>query len=213
MAMSKLSQHVRVRGHPCGLQDALATLRPSCSPLSLTTPPWTHDALRMDGYPLPDRDFHPARDAKLSWRDNAGPQPRLAAAVRYERRLLGVGCPGRIGDYSTAPPTEPYVKISLIRFLGTARFHTARLPDVADNPRHPSPSALQHVFSRLPHVHRVPPGTIPSLSRSWAGAADTPPSSDHTLGMRLRVSRLRSLCDAAPFCGWGSEQLKRDLGE
>jgi len=52
--------------------------------------------------------------------------------------------PGRIGDYSTNPPTEPYVKISLIRFLGTARFHTARLPDIADNPRHLSPSALQH---------------------------------------------------------------------
>jgi hypothetical protein len=73
------------------------------------------------------------------------------------------------------------VKISLIRFLGAARFHTARLPDVADNPRHPSPSALQHALSRLSHVHRVPPGPIPSLSRSWAGAADTPPSSDQTL--------------------------------
>ena len=69
-----------------------------------------------------------------------------------DTRLEAVACPGRIGDYSTAPPTEPYVKISLIRFLGTARFHTARLPDVADNPRHPSPSALQHVFSRLSYV-------------------------------------------------------------
>ena len=29
------------------------------------TPPWTQDALRVGGYPLPDRDFHPARDAKL----------------------------------------------------------------------------------------------------------------------------------------------------
>jgi hypothetical protein len=28
----KLYQHVRVRGHPYGLQDALSTLRPSCSP-------------------------------------------------------------------------------------------------------------------------------------------------------------------------------------
>jgi hypothetical protein len=59
--------------------------------------------------------------------------------------IAGFGAgPGRIGDYSTNPPTEPYVKISLIRFLGTARFHTARWPDCADNPRHPSPSALQH---------------------------------------------------------------------
>jgi len=75
---------------------------------------------------------------------NAKFQPRLEAEARHERRLEGVACPGRIGDYSTNPPTEPYVKISLIRFLGTARFHTARLPDIADNPRHLSPSALQH---------------------------------------------------------------------
>ena len=32
MAMSTLYQHFRVRGHPYGLQDALSTLRPSCSP-------------------------------------------------------------------------------------------------------------------------------------------------------------------------------------
>jgi len=29
------------------------------------TPPWTQDSLRVGGYPLPDRDFHLARDAKL----------------------------------------------------------------------------------------------------------------------------------------------------
>src|SRR5262249_31528397 len=29
------------------------------------TPPWTQDSLRVGGSPLPDRDFHPARDAKL----------------------------------------------------------------------------------------------------------------------------------------------------
>jgi len=52
--------------------------------------------------------------------------------------------PGRIRDYSTNPRTEPYVQISLIRSLDTARFHTVRLPDIADNPRHLSPSALQH---------------------------------------------------------------------
>ena len=32
IAMSKLYQHFRVRGHPYGLQDTLSTLRPSCSP-------------------------------------------------------------------------------------------------------------------------------------------------------------------------------------
>ena len=34
IAMSKLSQHCRVRGHPYGLQDTLSTRRPSCSPWS-----------------------------------------------------------------------------------------------------------------------------------------------------------------------------------
>ncbi len=71
-------------------------------------------------------------------------QPLPEAGATQERTLEAVGCPGRIGDYSTNPPTAPYVKISLIRFLGTARFHTARWPDIADHPRHLSPSALQH---------------------------------------------------------------------
>jgi hypothetical protein len=35
-----------------------------------TTPPWTHDAIRVGGSTLPGRDSHPARDAKLAWRDN-----------------------------------------------------------------------------------------------------------------------------------------------
>src|SRR5215813_7143343 len=32
---------------------------------ALTAPPWTQDALRVGGSPLPDKDFHLARDAKL----------------------------------------------------------------------------------------------------------------------------------------------------
>ena len=75
---------------------------------------------------------------------NARRQARQTAGATQERTLAAVACPGRISDYSTNPPTEPYVKISLIRFLGTARFHTARLSALADHPRHPSPSALQH---------------------------------------------------------------------
>ncbi len=62
--LSKLYQHFRGHGSPCGLQDTRSTLRPSCSPCP-TTPPWTQDSLRVGGYSLPDRDFHPARDAKL----------------------------------------------------------------------------------------------------------------------------------------------------
>src|SRR4029453_6747276 len=30
-----------------------------------TAPPWTQDSIRVGGSPLPDRDSHPARDAKL----------------------------------------------------------------------------------------------------------------------------------------------------
>ena len=106
---------------------------------------------------------------------NAGRQARRAAGARHERTLAAVACPGRIGDYSTNPPTEPYVKISLIRCLGTARFHTARLPDIADNPRHPSPSALQHDSSRWLCVPRDTPGTLyPAF---------------HDLGPRQRVRR------------------------
>ena len=90
-------------------------------------------------------------------------------------------CPGRISDYSTNPPTEPYVKISYGRFLGAARFHTARLSDDSDNPRHPSPPALRHDFSRCFRGQRSMPGTRPNLSRSRAGAAHTLPSSDQTL--------------------------------
>ena len=56
------------------------------------TPPWTQDAIRVGGSPLPDRDFHPARDAKLSWRDNAPLQAPPIAGARHERRLLAVAC-------------------------------------------------------------------------------------------------------------------------
>jgi len=53
------------RGHPSGLQDALSPLRPSCAPCSTTSPPWTHDSIRVGGAPFPDRAVPPARDAKL----------------------------------------------------------------------------------------------------------------------------------------------------
>src|SRR6266581_8808890 len=97
---------------------------------------------------------------------------------------LLVACPGRISDYSTNPPTEPYVKISLIRFLGTARFHTARLPDIAGNPRHLSPSALQHnasqfLRSRGPPRHYTHP--FPILGRGSGYAAIIRPNARHVI--------------------------------
>jgi len=60
--------------------------------IKTTTPPWTQDSIRVGGSPLPDRDFHPARDAKLSWRDNAGRQARRAVGARHERTLAAVAC-------------------------------------------------------------------------------------------------------------------------
>ena len=57
------------------LQETRFSLRPTgysvyASPILFVvvvtmTPPWTQDSIRVGGSPLPDRDFHPARDAKL----------------------------------------------------------------------------------------------------------------------------------------------------
>ena len=57
------------------LQGARSPLRPTgyavyassilFARIETPTPPWTQDSLRVGGEPLPDRDFHPARDAKL----------------------------------------------------------------------------------------------------------------------------------------------------
>src|SRR5215471_13766675 len=57
------------------LQGARSPLRPTgyavyASPIlfvvcTIPTPPWTQDSLRVGGWPLPDKDFHLARDAKL----------------------------------------------------------------------------------------------------------------------------------------------------
>src|SRR5207249_1432593 len=77
---------------------------------------------------------------------NAAPQPLPEAGA--ERTLEAVGCPGRVGGSPTTPPTEPYVKISLIRFLGTARFHTATLPD----------SQTTRVIRLRPHSSTSSPG-------------------------------------------------------
>src|SRR6266705_1831716 len=91
MAMSKLSQHCRGRGPPYGLQAALATRRPSCSP---------HAALRLRhgrttrygwvARPSPTGTFTLQETPSLSWRDNATLQAPPIAEARNERRLLAV---------------------------------------------------------------------------------------------------------------------------
>jgi hypothetical protein len=70
------------------------------------------------------------------------------------------------------------VRLSLLRFLGAARFHTARWPEASDTPRPPSPSALPHACARVFRGPRGLPGPLPSLARSGAVAAQRPPSSD-----------------------------------
>ena len=90
MALSKLSQHCRGRGPPYGLQDALSTLRPSCSP---------HAALRLRhgrttrygwvARPSPTGTFTLQETPSLSWRDNATLQARLKAGA--QRTLEAVG--------------------------------------------------------------------------------------------------------------------------
>ena len=91
IAISKLYQHFRGRGPPCGLQDALSTLRPSCSPGS--RPRLCHGRKTRYGWvanPYPTRTFTLQETPSFSWRDNATRQaPPIAGA---ERRLLAVAC-------------------------------------------------------------------------------------------------------------------------
>ena len=91
MAMSKLYQHFRVRGHPYGLQDTLSTLRPSCS--SCVPPQLRHGRKTRYGWvasPYPTRTFTLQETPSFSWRDNAAPQSRPEAGA--QRTLEGVGC-------------------------------------------------------------------------------------------------------------------------
>ena len=80
-AFAKLSQHFRGRGSPCGLQDALSTLRPSCSPLSRLR----HGRKTRYGWvahPYPTRTFTLPETPSLSWRENATLQARGIAGAR-----------------------------------------------------------------------------------------------------------------------------------
>jgi hypothetical protein len=72
-AFSKLYQHCRGRGSPCGLQDALSTLRPSCAPLSRLR----HGRKTRYGWvanPYPTRTFTLQETPSFSWRENASLQ-------------------------------------------------------------------------------------------------------------------------------------------
>ncbi len=71
--------------------------------------------------------------------------------------------PGRISDYSANPPTEPYVRLSLIRFLGVARFHTTRLQPTPQSASHVSIRSVKHVFASDASTHRNVPSLYPRL--------------------------------------------------
>src|SRR5215813_3685879 len=112
-AFSKLCQHCRVRGHPCGLQDALSTLRPSCSPLSRLR----HGRKTRYGWvanPYPTRTLTLQETPSLSWRDNAGRQAPPIAAARHERRLLAVACTPLI-MIEASPSVYPSGMLSLVK--------------------------------------------------------------------------------------------------
>ena len=88
MAMSKRYQHFRVRGHPYGLQDALSTLRPSCSTQASLR--LRHGRKTRYGWvarPYPTGTFTLPETPSFSWRDNAGPELLLEAGARHERTL------------------------------------------------------------------------------------------------------------------------------
>lgn len=80
MAMAKLSQHCRGRGHPGGLQDTLSTLRPSWAPR--VQPRLRQGRQTRSGWgarPDPPGTCTLRETPSFSWRDNAGPQPPLEA--------------------------------------------------------------------------------------------------------------------------------------
>src|SRR4029453_9296089 len=97
IALSKLYQHFRVRGHPCGLQDTLSTLRPSCSPRVPSR--LRHGRKTRYGWvatPDPTGTFTLLETPSLSWRDTAGPEPCPEAGSRGT--LEGVGSRPSLGD-------------------------------------------------------------------------------------------------------------------
>ena len=91
MALSKLSQHCRGRGHPCGLQETRSTLRPSCSPRVQAR--LRHGRKTRYGWvarPSPTGTCTLQGTPRLSWRDNARHQARRTAGA--QRTLYAVAC-------------------------------------------------------------------------------------------------------------------------
>ena len=110
IAMSKLYQHFRGRGSPCGLQDTLSTLRPSCSPR--VQPRLRHGRKTRYGWvarPYPTGTFTLQETPSLSWRDNAAAQARQTAGARHERTLFAVACSRLFGQVPASCAPSPSV--------------------------------------------------------------------------------------------------------
>ena len=98
IAMSKLYQHFRVRGHPCGLQDTLSTLRPSCAPR--VQPRLRHGRTTRYGWvarPYPAGTLTLQETPSFSWRDNADAHLLPEAGATQERTLEAVRCSAWLG--------------------------------------------------------------------------------------------------------------------
>ena len=82
-SVTRLYQDFRERGLPCGLRGSLCTLQLLRSALgppfsSLAPPQQLQHSVRVAGWALPGRDFHPARNAKLCLAHNEKAQPPAA---------------------------------------------------------------------------------------------------------------------------------------
>src|SRR5499426_1681780 len=104
-AFSKLYQPFRRRGHPCGLQETLSTLRPSCSPRVPSR--LRHGRKTRYGWvatPYPTGTFTLLETPSLSWRENAAPQ--LLPEAGAQRTLEAVSCTPSLGWGVPHPSTS-----------------------------------------------------------------------------------------------------------
>jgi hypothetical protein len=127
-ALSKLSQHVRVRGHPCGLQETLSTLRPSCSPC-------LHDSA-MD-----------ARLATGGWliltQQGLAPCKRRQAFLARQRyasaaagnRSESVGCRQSAARLCWAAPTPDPIRVLCGTLRSSLRMHDVGEPSKGSGAR------------------------------------------------------------------------------
>jgi len=130
IAMSKLYQHFRVRDHPCGLQDTLSTLRPSCSPR------------------VPSRLRH-GRKTRYGW--VATPYPTGTFTLQETPSLLGAITPGIRRGWKLNCPREdmtmvysPFGNVVLVIVFGGPK--GGRWPDLGDNGCSMDPCRFQGRF-------------------------------------------------------------------